>query len=161
MAAELGNKQKFYIRTTYRDTSHMPAVTAYHYNWLGCETSSSVSRTQDAVECSDKSSDWAQFISAKRTGTVEATAYADNDDAQQVAAIKALHEGSKVWVLVGERTSSLSIDESDEITNGELMQGVITAITDTNEFGSCATRQFSMQVHGEITHYPDLDEEEE
>ena len=161
MAAGLGNNQKFYIRNMYRDTSHVPAVTAYHFNWLGCETANSVNRTQEAVECSDKSSNWAQFLAGKRGGTVEATAYADNDDEQQVELLNALHQGMRLWVLSGERTSSMSIDEDDEITNGELMQGIITGISDTNDFGSCSTRQFTLQVHGEISHYPELEEEEE
>lgn len=158
MAARLGNKEKFYIRTVYRDISHMPVITAYHYKWLGCETANNINRTQEAVECSDKSSDWAQFIAGKRGGTIEATAYADNEDAQQVKLLEALTNGTKVWVLIGQATPSLNISSNDEIIGGDLMQGVISGISDTNDFGAVASRTFSLTIDGEIQH---TDEEEE
>lgn len=150
MAARLGNTTKFYIRTSH--TSGTPPTTAYHYGWLGCETANSLNRTQEAVECSDKSDTWARFIAGKRGGTIEATAYADNDDAQQAALLDALHNGAKVWVLVGVSESSMAIDESDEILEGDLMRGVITGISDTNDFGAVASRTFSLTLDGDIDH---------
>jgi hypothetical protein len=158
MAVRLGNKEKFYIRQVYRDISHMPVITAYHYVWLGCETANSINRTQEAVECSDKSSDWAQFIAGKRGGTIEATAYADNEDERQVELLEALANGTKVWVLIGQASPSGSISSDDEIIGGDLMQGVISGISDTNDFGAVASRTFNLTVDGEIQH---TDEEEE
>ena len=52
MAAILGNKNRFYVKIGTADT----------YTWLVGEQSNSVNRTQEAVETSDKSTDWAQFI---------------------------------------------------------------------------------------------------
>lgn len=155
--ARLGNTTKFYIRTSH--TSGTPPTTAYHYGWLGCETANSLNRTQEAVECSDKSDTWARFIAGKRGGTIEATAYADNGDDHQAALLDALHNGAKVWVLVGVRESSLSIDQSDEILEGDLMRGVITGISDTNDFGAVASRTFSLTLDGEIDHTEPEDEQ--
>lgn len=156
--ARLGNITKFYIRSAH--TSGTPPTTAYHYTWLGCETANSLNRTQEAVECSDKSDTWARFIAGKRGGTIEATAYADNDDTQQAGLLDSLHNGTKVWVLIGISESSMAIDESDEIVEGDLMRGVITAISDTNDFGACASRQFSLTLDGEIDHTEPEDEEQ-
>jgi len=160
--AQLGNLTKFFIRSVYRDISHTPAITAYHYDWLGCETANSLNRTAEAVECSDKSDDWAKYIAGKRGATIEATAYADNDDERQVALLEGLHNGTKVWVLVGQRESAMAIDTSDTIVEGDLMQGVITGISDTNDFGAVASRTFSLTIDGSITHTdpPEEDEEE-
>lgn len=157
MAARLGNKEKFYIRTVYTDTSTTPSTTAYHFAWLGCETANSLNRTAEAVECSDKSSNWAKFIAGKLGATIEATAYADNEDEQQAALLDALHTGLKVWVFTGQAEPSESDAEDDEIIEGDLMQGVVTAVSDTNDFGAVASRNFSLTVDGEVTHY---DEEE-
>lgn len=160
--ARLGNTTKFYIRSVYTDSPTQPTVTAYHYGWLGCETANSLNRTQEAVECSDKSDTWARFIAGKRGGTIEATAYADNDDTRQAGLLEALHNGTKVWVLIGIRESSLAIDEDDEIVEGDLMRGVITAISDTNDFGACASRTFSLTLDEDIDHTePEEDEESE
>lgn len=160
MAVRLGNKEKFFIRSVYRDTTHIPPTTANHYNWLGCETANSLNRTAEAIECSDKSMDWAQFIAGKRGATIEATAYADNDDQRQVDLLEALHTGQKVWVLIGQVESSTAIDESDEILGGDLMQGVVTAVSDTNDFGAVASRTFSLTVDGTVTHYDEEEDEE-
>lgn len=157
--ARLGNTTKFYIRSVYTDSPTEPTVTAYHYGWLGCETANSLNRTQEAVECSDKSDTWARFIAGKRGGTIEATAYADNDDTHQAGLLEALHNGTKVWVLIGISESSMAIDEDDEILEGDLMRGVITAISDTNDFGACASRTFSLTLDEDIDHTEPEDEQ--
>lgn len=158
--ARLGNITKFYIRSVYTDSPTEPTVTAYHYGWLGCETANSLNRTQEAVECSDKSDTWARFIAGKRGGTIEATAYADNDDPHQAGLLEALHNGTKVWVLIGISESSMAIDEDDEILEGDLMRGVITAISDTNDFGACASRTFSLTLDEDIDHTEPEEESE-
>ena len=156
--ARLGNITKFYIRSVYTSTG-TPPVRAYHYSWLGCETANSLNRTAEAVECSDKSDDWAKYIAGKRGATIEATAYADNDDERQVELLEGLHNGTKVWVLVGQIESSMAIDVSDTIVEGDLMQGVISGVSDTNDFGSVASRTFSLTIDGSITHTNPPEEE--
>lgn len=148
MAATLGNRQKAYIRVVTTN----PAATTY--TWIGCETGNNINRTQEAVECSDKSSDWAQFIAAKRGGTFEVTAYADNTDAQQQAVLKGLHNGSKVDIFIG------TLDDGAP-EEGEFGSCVVTAISDTNDFGAVASRTMSLTVDGVLTHYPEEDLEED
>lgn len=145
MAAILGNKNKAYIRTTVEDEDV--------YTWLGCETGSNVDRSQEAVECSDKSSEWAQFIPAARGGTFQVNCYADNTDDGQVMALKGLHEGTRVVVFIGQ----LEEDDEDALvpTEGELGSAVVTGISDTNDFGSVAARTINLTLDGPLTHYPE------
>ena len=161
MAAGLGNKQKAYIRSTV--TLYPQGGSSYEvtrYSWLGCETNTSANRSQDAVECSDKSTDWAKFISAKRSGTFEITAWADNTDEQQKKMLKGLYLGGKVEFFAGQV-------EDDEVTQGNMVpvegefgECYVTAISDTNDFGAVSSRQITLQVDGELTHYPEDEEEE-
>ena len=145
--ARLGNYTKFYIRV-----STGPDVFA----WLGCETANSLNRTAEALECSDKSDDWAKYIAGKRGGTIEATAYTDNTDTQQKTLLNGLHNGTKVWVLIG------NYDEDQDFLNeGDLVRGVITGISDTNDFGAVASRTFNLTLDGGITHTDPPEEVEE
>ena len=56
MAAKLGNTVKCYIGSGH--------------TWLAGEQSNSVNRTQEAIEVSDKSTDWAQYIPGKKGATI-------------------------------------------------------------------------------------------
>lgn len=145
MAAILGNKNKAYIRTTVEGEDV--------YTWLGCETGSNVDRSQEAVECSDKSDTWAKFIPAARGGTFQVNCYADNTDDGQVLALKGLHEGTRVVVFIGQ----LEEDDEDALvpTEGELGSAVVTGISDTNDFGSVAARTINLTLDGPLTHYPE------
>ena len=73
MAAILGNVNKLYVKIG----------NATNYTWLTGEQSNSVNRTQEAIEVSDKSTEWAQFIGGKKGATIDATIFADNADAAQ------------------------------------------------------------------------------
>lgn len=166
MAVRLGNKEKFYIRTVSRvqPTPGGSYVNVTKYNWLGCETANSLGRTQEAVECSDKSNDWAKYIAGKRGGTIEATAYIEAEGSftgvQQRALLDSLHNGQKVWIFIGQKATGTGIFDDDTITEGDLMQGVISGISDTNDFGAVASRTFNLTVDGEIQHFDEEEEEE-
>ena len=148
MAAELGNRRKAYI-CAYADdiTDADDAI------WIGCETSNTRGLSQDAVECSDKSSDWAKFLRAKRSGTFEVTAYADNGDDGQVEALKGLFNGTKVKFAVAKETAG----DFDEYEYGV---GVVTAISDTHDFGAVSSRQISIQADGDMHYYFGMDDED-
>ena len=149
MAAELGNRRKAYICSGADDiTDQNDAI------WIGCETSSSLSRTQDAVECSDKSTDWAKFLSAKRSGTFEVTAYADNGDDGQVEALKGIHTNDKVHFAIAKSGAN----DFDDMEYGDC---VVTAISETHDFGAVSTRQVSLQATGPLNRYPEWEEDEE
>jgi len=149
MAAHLGNSLKAYICSGADDiTSVQDAI------WLGCETSNTLNRTQEAVECSDKSTLWAKFIKAKRSGSFEVTVYADNEDDGQKEAINGIVAGSLVHFAV----ANPGVDDFSDMEYGDC---VVTAVGDTNDFGACSTRTISLQVKGALGRYPEEEEPEE
>lgn len=137
--AELGNVRRAYISI---GTSGTPTT------WLSGEQTNSLNRTAEAIETSDKSTDWMQFISGKKGATAEVTVYTDDTaNGPQYNAIKALHQGSYVRVFIGKLSSSTP-------TEGDAFTALVTAVSDTNDQGSVATRNISLQASGEVTHYP-------
>ena len=141
--AELGNKNKFYVKVGSATT----------HTWLAGEQNNSVNRTQEAIEVSDKSSDWAQFIGGKKGATIEVTLFANNADAGQQEALKSLHNGTNLPFFVGQ----LEVSQGTEtLSSGEAGQAVVTNISDTNDFGAVASRTMSLTVTGALTHYPAL-----
>ncbi len=145
MAKTLGNHIKAYVRAVNIDDS------LDDFTWLGGEQSNSVNRTAEAVEVSDKSNGWAQFIAGKKGATIEITVYADADDAAQKASIDALIQGVSVEYAIG------AIDEEDtlEPTFGDYGSAIITAVNDTNDFGAVASRTISLTVTGENEFTPE------
>lgn len=133
MAKALGNSKKAYIKVSSS------------YVWLGGEQSNSLNRTAEAVEISDKSTEWAQFISGKKGATVEMTVFADASDSAQSAAIAALAAGTVVQWAIGTVSNST-------VSEGDYGQAIITAVSDTNDFGSVASRTISLTVTGPVTH---------
>ena len=133
MSKVLGNTRKAYIKASNSLT------------WLGGEQSNSVNRTAEAIEVSDKASEWAEFISGKKGATIEVTVYADDSDTAQSAALTALETGAEVEWAVG-------IIESGALTKGDSGAAIITAVSDTNDFGAVASRTISMTATGEVTH---------
>ena len=145
MAAILGNNNKFYVKIG----------TATTYTWLTGEQSNSVNRTQEAIEVSDKSSAWAQFIAGKKGATIEATIFADNADSAQQEALKSLHNGTDLKFFVGSLVGGTGADAGNP-SSGEVGEAVVTAISDTNDYGAVSTRNLSLTVNGALTHYPSL-----
>lgn len=149
MAAKLGNVNKAYICSGADDITNPQDV-----KWLGCETSNSLNRTQEAIECSDKGDTWAKFLSGKRAGTFEVTVYADNGDPGQVEAINGLHTGEKVHFAIGTISG-------DAFADSEFCDCIVTGVSDTNDFGAVSTRTISLQSSNLIDHNPAWEEDEE
>ena len=141
--AQLGNERRVYIVTGSSSST---------YTWLAGEQSNSFNRTAEAIETSDKSTDWAQFLSGKKGATAEVTVYTNDSDAQQKAALAALHNGAQVRVFVGTLTSGSSPAPSE----GDVFAAVVTAISDTNDNGAVASRSISLTATGAVTHYPTI-----
>lgn len=134
--ATLGNNIKAYVRATQNNTS------LDEYTWLGGEQSNSLNRTAEAVETSDKSSNWAQFIAGKRGATIEVTVFADPEDEAQEASIAALVEGARVEYAIG------SV-EDDAIEFGDFGYAIVTAVSDTNDSNAVASRTISLTATGQ------------
>ena len=139
--AELGNIRRVYIVT---------GTSSLTYTWLTGEQTNSFNRTAEAIEVSDKSTQWAQFLSGKKGATAEVTVYTNDADLQQKAALTGLHNGSTVKVFIG----TLSTSETPAPTAGDLFEAIVTAISDTNENGSVASRSISLTATGAVTHTP-------
>ena len=139
--AELGNNRRVYLTL---GSSGTPTT------WLSGEQSNTFNRTAEAIEVSDKSTVWAQFISGKKGATAEVTVFTDDTSAgPQYNAIKALHTGATVRVFIGTLNGSSP-------TQGDIFTAIVTAISDTNDQGTVATRSISLTASGEVTHYPSL-----
>lgn len=139
--AVLGNTRRAYIAL---------GSTGTPTTWLAGEQTNSFNRTAEAIEVSDKSTVWAQFITGKRGATADITVYIDDTaNEPQYNAIKALHNGATVRVFIGVLNGSTA-------SQGDLFTAIVTAISDTNDNGSVATRSISLTATGEVTHYPSL-----
>ena len=141
--AVLGNTRRVYIVT---------GTTTLTYTWLTGEQTNNFNRTSEALEYSDKSTVWAQFLAGKRGATAEVTVYVDDSHAQQKAALNALHTGATVKVFIG----TLSTGTTVAPTEGDTFEAIVTAISDTNDNGSVATRSISLTATGALTHVPAL-----
>ena len=133
--AQLGNVNKFYIKVS---TS---------WTWLTGEQNNSFNRTAEAIEVSDKSTDWAQFIAGKKGATAEVTVFADNTDAAQKNVLSSFASGAEVDFFIGELSTNTP-------SSGDAGKAIITAISDTNDFGAVSSRNISLTVTGAVTHYP-------
>jgi predicted secreted protein len=140
--AELGNNRRVYIVT---GTAQSPTYTV-----LAGEQTNNFNRTAEAIETSDKSAVWAQFISGKKGATAEVTVYTNDADAQQKAALNGLHTGATVKVFIG----TLSTAATPAPTQGDLFEALVTAISDTNDNGAVASRSLSLTATGAVTHTP-------
>ena len=138
--AQLGNTRRVYIVTGTTPT----------YTVLAGEQSNSVNRTAEAIEVSDKSTDWAQFIAGKKGATAEVTVFL-NDAAtdKQYDALQALAAGSTVKVFIGTLNNGAP-------AQGDLFDAIVTAISDTNDEGAVSSRTSSLTATGAPTHYPAL-----
>ena len=141
--AQLGNTRRVYIVT---------GSSSKTYTWLSGEQNNSFNRTAEAIEDSDKSTEWAQFLSGKKGATAEVTVYTDDNDAQQKAALAALEAGTPVSVFIG----TLSSGSSPAPSEGDAFKAIITAINDANDNGAVASRSLSLTATGAVTHYPTL-----
>lgn len=142
--AKLGNARRFYLTT---------GLTAGTYTWLKGEQNNSFNRSAEAIEVSDKSNVWAQFIPGKKGATASATVFTDDTaDGPQHKMLSSLHNGQTVYGFIGELSSTTP-------TEGDVFEAVITAISDTNDYGAVASRSIDMTITGEPTHYPTITEE--
>lgn len=143
--AKLGNVRKFYLTT---------GMTGGTFTWLKGEQNNGFNRTAEAIEVSDKQNRWAQFLSGKLGATASVTVFT-NDAASEMQhkIISSLHNGQSIYAFIGE----LSGDTGSETpTEGDMFEAIITGISDTNDYGSVASRSIDLTVTGEPIHYPTI-----
>lgn len=139
--AVLGNERRCYLTTGSEGGA---------YTWLAGEQNNSFSRSAEAIEVSDKSTDWTQFIAGKKNATASVTVFVDDTaSAPQHQMLSALHRGTTVFCFIGKVNGSSA-------TEGDMFEAIVTECSDTNDFGAVATRSISLQVTGEPAHYPSI-----
>ena len=144
--AQLGNTRRVYIVT---------GSSSKTYTWLSGEQNNSFNRSAESIEVSDKSNDWAQFISGKKGATASVTVFTDDTSTEpQHKMISSLHNGQPVYGFIGE----LSGDGATTPTEGDLFEAIITGISDTNDYGAVASRSLDLTITGAPTHYPTITE---
>lgn len=138
---EKGNARRFYLSASSQGT----------YTWLEGEQSNSFNRSAETIDISDKDGDWMEVMAGRRGATADVTVHLDDSaSSPQHTMLDSFHEGDYVYCFVG------VLGSNDAPTSGDFFQAVITAINDTNEKDGVASRQMTLQSHGEPTHYPAL-----
>lgn len=138
---EKGNARRFYLSASGQGT----------YAWLEGEQSNSFNRSAETIDISDKDGDWMEVMAGRRGATADVTVHLDDSaSSPQHTMLDSFHEGDYVYCFVG------VLGSNDTPTSGDFFQAVITAINDTNEKDGVASRQMTLQSHGEPTHYPAL-----
>lgn len=129
----LGNDKKAYLKLST------------NYTWLGGEQNNSLNRNAEAIEVSDKSNAWKQFISGAKEASVEITVYAKKTDPAQMAVLESLVSGETVDWFIGE------LGDSSQPLSGDYGKAIVTAVNDTNNYNAVATRSISLKATGEVT----------
>lgn len=133
---KLGSTKKLYLQLSGAD-----------YTMLKGETSSSFNLSADMIEVSDKELAWKKYLSGYRGGTIDATIYADSEDAAQKAVMAAIINGSEVKGFIGELSGNTPAD-------GYAFSALVSSVGETYDTGSAIARSVSMQITGEVTVYP-------
>jgi predicted secreted protein len=134
MAVKAGNKRRVYLTTgTSQETD----------TWIAGEQSNSVNYTNNALDASDKSTEWDKFISGNKSWTASATFNLDNSASQQQKALlQALVNGAEVKIFIGE------IGSGNGRVEGMAGTAIITAISETAERNGIITREVTFTGSG-------------
>lgn len=142
MAIKTGNSMRVYL------TDKASGGT---YTWLAGEQNSSVNLSADMIEVSDKSTEWKQYLPAMKGGTIDLTVFADDDaSGPQHKLLSALHNGSQVYVFVG------TMGNGNAPAEGDMCAAYVTSIGNTYDNNGVASRSISLQITGNVTHYPSI-----
>jgi len=137
MAVKSGNKHRVYLTTG--------SGSGASDTWIAGEQSNTVDFSNNAIDASDKSTEWDQFISGNKNWTASATFNLDSSASNgQKTLLQSLVSGAKVKVFIGEVSNSAR----SEGTAGE---AIITAISQTAERNGILSRQVTFQGTGAPT----------
>lgn len=131
-----GNKRRVYLSTGSGNTR----------TWIAGEQSNSIDYTANALDASDKSTEWDQFISGNKNWTATATFNLDNAaSGQQKTLLQSLISGQAVSIFIGELGSGNAIAE------GMAGTAIITSISETAERNGIITREITFTGSGAPT----------
>lgn len=130
--AEIGNKRKVYL---VDDTTNTYVVG---------QTSGSISLNNELVDSSDKSSEWAEYISGQKSWSITVAVNLDNSaTANQVKFLESLIEGTRVKVFIG-------VLSADQQSDGFVGEAMVASVEDSYDKGSISSRSISLTGTGAI-----------
>lgn len=137
MAVKSGNKRRVYLTTGSGSGTN---------TWIAGEQSNSVDFTNNAIDASDKSTEWDQFISGNKSWTVSATFNLDNASTQQQKVLlQSLISGASVRIFVGE------LGSGNGVVEGIAGSGIVTSISETAERNGIVSREVTITGSGAPT----------
>ena len=137
MAVKSGNKRRVYLTTGSGNGTN---------TWIAGEQSNSVDFTNNAIDASDKSTEWDQFISGNKSWTVSATFNLDNaSTGQQKTLLQSLVSGASVRVFVGE------LGSGNGVVEGVAGSGIVSSISETAERNGIVSREVTITGSGAPT----------
>lgn len=137
MAVKSGNKRRVYLTTGSGSGTN---------TWIAGEQSNSVDFTNNAIDASDKSTEWDQFISGNKSWTVSATFNLDNASTQQQKVLlQSLISGASVRIFVGE------LGSGNGVVEGMAGTGIVSSISETAERNGIVSREVTITGSGAPT----------
>lgn len=137
MAVKSGNKRRVYLTTGSGSGTN---------TWIAGEQSNSVDFTNNAIDASDKSTEWDQFISGNKSWTVSATFNLDNASTQQQKVLlQSLISGASVRIFVGE------LGSGNGVVEGMAGTGIVSSISETAERSGIVSREVTITGSGAPT----------
>jgi len=137
MAVKSGNKYRIYLTGS--------GSGAGSDVWIAGEQSNSVDFNNNAIDASDKSTEWDQFISGNKNWTASATFNLDDSASTgQKTLLQSLVSGASVHIFIGELNNSAR-------SEGHAGAAIITAISQSAERNGIVSRQVTFQGTGAPT----------
>lgn len=133
MAAENGNIRKVYLVEDKTNT------------YVVGQTSGGLSLNDELLDASDKTHEWAEYISGKKAWSATLGVNLDNTaSAKQIKFLESLVEGTKVKVFIG-------VLDSDQQSDGILGEAYVASVEDTFDNGAVSSRSISLTGTGVAT----------
>ena len=109
------------------------------------QTSASTSLNDDLIEVSDKATEWAEYISGKKSWSGSLSLNLDNTaTAKQIEFVEALTKGQKVRIFVG-------VLKDNAQSDGIAGDAWVASVEDTSDNHAVVSRSVSFTGNGEPT----------
>ena len=131
--AEIGNKRKVYLVDDATNT------------FVVGQTSGSLSLNNELLDSSDKSSEWAEYISGQKSWSATVAVNLDNTaTSNQIKFLDSLIEGSKVKVFIG-------VLNADQQSDGFVGEAMVASVEDSFDKGALSSRSISLTGTGALS----------
>lgn len=129
--AENGNKRKVYLVENTTNT------------YVVGQTSGGFSLNDELLDASDKTHEWAEYISGKKAWSATIGVNLDNTaNSMQIKFLESLVEGTKVKVFIG-------VLDADKQSDGILGEAFVASVEDTFDNGAISSRSITLTGTGE------------